>query len=217
MRSLAVVLAALVLAPSAGSAGGHGFSADVTNPWFPLRPGETKISVGHVDGKQARDVFYVTHRTAVIDGAACAVVRDFLYVEGKLVERTTDWYSQDRHGTVWYFGENTAELDANGKVATTEGTWHASPHGAQPGIFMPAHPRKGQVFQQEHAKGVAEDYFRIVSVSRGGKSTVTTREWTPLEPGVVERKTYTRAVGTDIEQTIKGGDDYLELIQVRHD
>ena len=216
-RFVLVAAAALVLAAPAGGTR-PGFSAHVTNRFFPLAPGTTKISIGHVDGKRAKNVFRVTHRTAVIDGAPCVVVDDRLYLNGKLVERTTDWYSQDAKGTVWYFGENTAELDANGRVVTTEGTWRAGRNGARPGVFMPAHPSKGQVFQQEHARGVAEDHFRIVSVIiGGGKDTVETREWTPLEPGVVERKTYVLGIGTDIEQTVKGGDDYLELIQVRHD
>ena len=82
----------------------------------------------------------VTHRTKVIDGAPCVVVRDLLYLSGRLEERTTDWYTQDAKGNVWYFGERTAELDKNGKVTTTAGSWMAGVHGAKPGIFMFAHP-----------------------------------------------------------------------------
>jgi uncharacterized protein DUF1707/uncharacterized protein DUF4190 len=39
------------------------------------------------------------------------VVRDRLYLRGRLTERTTDWYTQDARGNVRYFGEDTAELD----------------------------------------------------------------------------------------------------------
>jgi hypothetical protein len=49
-----------------------------------------------------------------VDGAPCVAVDDRLWVDGYLEERTTDWYSQDASGNVWYFGENTAELNRRG-------------------------------------------------------------------------------------------------------
>ena len=66
---------------------------------------------------------------------------DRLYLRGKLAERTTDWYTKDDRGNVWYFGEATAELDASGHITSTEGSWQAGVAGARPGIYMPAHPR----------------------------------------------------------------------------
>lgn len=214
-RALVASLAvALVAAANAGGVRG-GFSANVTNEFFPLPRGRTLIYVGSKDGKAARDVFHVTRRTAIIEGAACTVVDDRLYLDGRLEERTTDWYAQAASGTVWYFGERTAELDRHGRVTSTEGSWRAGENGARPGVFMPAHPRVGQSFAQEHAKGVAEDRFRVVAVQPAGpKATVETREWTPLEPGVVDRKRYVRGYGTDVEETVKGGDEHLELIAV---
>jgi hypothetical protein len=211
MRALAVAFAALALAPAAGSAG-TALSPHVTNPWFPLRPGTTLTYTGAKDGEPARDVFRVTHRVATIAGARCAVIDDRLYLRGKLRERTTDWYSQDARGNVWYFGENTAELDERGRVVSIEGTWQAGKNGARAGIFMPARPRVGQSFAQENAQGVAEDHFRIVAV---GRTRLETREWTPLEPGVLDRKVYARGIGTEVEQTVKGGDEHLTLAVVR--
>ena len=46
---------------------------------------------------------------------------------------------------MWYFGEDTAELDKNGHVTSTEGTWMTGVAGAEPGIYMPARPRLGEV------------------------------------------------------------------------
>ncbi|MGZ8694349.1 MAG: hypothetical protein ACXWYS_02790 [Gaiellaceae bacterium] len=214
MRSLAALAACAALALAAPATGSRtGFSAHIDNPWFPLRPGTTLVYTGKKDGEPARDVFRVTHATATIAGAPCVVVDDRLYLSGKLRERTTDWYSQDAKGNVWYFGERTAELDRRGRVVSTAGTWQAGTDGARPGVFMPAHPRVGQTLVQEHAKGVAQDRFRIVAV---GATRLETREWTPLEPGVLDRKVYIRDVGTEVEQTIKGGDEYLKLAAVRH-
>jgi hypothetical protein len=208
---VAAVAVALVAAASAGG-GRAGFTARVTNPWFPLRPGTAYVYTGTKDGKPARDVLRVTSQVATIDGAPCVVVADRLYLDGALEERTTDWYSQDARGTVWYFGEQTAELDRQGRVRTTEGSWQAGVDGARPGIFMPAHPRVGAAFQQEFAKGVAADHFRVRA--RVDDRLLLTTEWTPLEPGVLDHKTYAHGIGTVLELTVKGGNERLELVRV---
>jgi hypothetical protein len=47
-------------------------------------------------------------------------------------------------------------------------------------------------------------------------AALLTKEWTPLEPGVVDHKYYVRGVGTVLEQTVKGGSERNELISVSH-
>src|SRR5436190_15610407 len=140
------------------------FGAHVTNPWFPLRPGDRYVYVGVKDGKRARDVVTVEHGTRSIDGAPCAVVSDRLYLDGRLAERTTDWYSQDAKGNVWYFGEDTAELDAHRNVTSREGTWTAGVDGARAGVYITAHPRVGQTAQQEYLAGHAADHFAVIAL-----------------------------------------------------
>lgn len=195
------------------------FSARVNNPWFPLLPGTRYVYTGVKDGKRSRDVMVVTHATRTIDGISCVAVSDKLYLLGRLEERTTDWYSQDARGNVWYFGERTAELDAHGQVTSTEGTWTAGVAGAQPGIYMPADPSVGQSGRQEYYKGHAEDHFKVIgrfnTVSpRGAANIVLTSETTPLEPGTVDHKMYVRGIGTVLEQTEKGGNERNELVSV---
>src|SRR5262249_54653973 len=148
----------------------------------------------------------------LIAGVRCTVVHDRLSLAGKLAERTDDWYAQDKAGNVWYFGEATAELDASGKVTTTEGSWRTGVDGAQAGILIPAHPMVGQRFRQEYYAGHAEDHSQILRLSR---RTLLTREWTPLEPGVIDHKTYRRGVGMVTEATVKGGDERAVLVSVR--
>ena len=215
MPKTIVVLAAslaLVLA-GAASGGGRGFSADVTNPWFPLKPGAVYSYTGVKDGKPSREVLRVTHRTKRITGVPCVVVDDRLWIEGHLAERTSDWYSQDARGNVWYFGEATAELDKSGKVTTTEGSWQSGRDGAKAGILMPANPRPGQTGLQEYYKGHAEDHFHVLGYL--GKNALLVEETTPLEPGVVDHKLYVRGTGTVLERTVKGGDELNELLSVR--
>ena len=211
----------------ASAASGHprnvGYVKRVNNPWYPLKPGTTLVYRGVKDGRPSRDVFTVAHATKVIDGVRCQVVKDTLYLRGKLEERTTDWYAQDTAGNVWYFGEKTVELDEHGNVKSTSGTWKAGAHGARAGIYFPAYPRTGQSGRQEYYKGQAEDHYRVKSVKAhvntpavSSKRAVLTEEWTPLEPGVLDHKYYVRGVGTVLEKTVKGGDERNTLVEVRH-
>jgi len=214
LHRAALVVAASALLGVAGPSSTRGvhFSARVDNPWFPLVPGTRYVYTGVKDGKRSRDVVTVTRRTKTIEGAPCVVVDDRLYLAGHLAERTSDWYSQDKAGNVWYFGEDTAELDRRGHVTSTDGTWQAGVHGARAGIYMPAHPRVGASGTQEHYPGQAEDHFQVIGLFRD--RTLLTKEWTPLEPGVVDHKMYVRGVGLVLEQTERGGDERNELFSL---
>ena len=223
----AAILAAL--AAGTTSLGGGAFAAGpalfadrVTNPWFPLRPGTTYVYTGMRDGQPSRELFTVTRATKTIQGVRCTVVSDRLYLRGRLHERTTDWYAQDRGGAVWYFGEQTAELDARGHVTSTEGTWQSGVDGAKAGIYMSARPRVGQSFRQELYPGHADDHFAVVSLTASvsvpyvtSHHALLTKEWTPLEPGVLDHKLYVRGIGTVKEETVKGGSERNVLVAVR--
>src|SRR3954451_9628897 len=168
------------------------FSATVDNPWFPLPVGRTLEYTGSRDGKPAREIVTITAKTRTIAGVPSRVVRDVLYVDGTLAESTRDYYSQDSAGTVWYFGEDTAELNEHGAVTSTEGTWHAGVDGAQPGIVMEAKPTVGKTIRQEYLKGHAEDFFKVVDLAASAPApagsyspALRTEEWTPLEPDVL--------------------------------
>jgi hypothetical protein len=198
------------------------FVREVTNPWYPLRPGTTYRWEGTENGHSISDVLEVTDRTKVIQGVRTTELRDRFYTEGKLGEDTLDWYAQDRKGNVWYFGEATKNIDDEGNVKSTEGSWQAGVDGATAGIFMPGRPRIGQAFQQEHYAGHAEDRFRIRSLAATvrvpyvtSRRAMHTTETSPLEPGVVDGKYYVRGVGNVLEETVKGEDDErLALVSV---
>jgi hypothetical protein len=197
------------------------FSSTVDNEWLPLPRNTVFTYRGVKDGQPSRDVVTITDQTATINGYPCAVVRDNLYLNGVLAERTTDWYTEDSAGNVWYFGEDTAELDKHGRVTSTEGSWQAGVDGAKPGIFMPAHPKVGDSGQQELYPGHAEDHFRVLDLHASvsvpyvsSNKALLTEEWTPLEPGVLDHKYYVRGIGMALEQTVQGGDERNELVSV---
>ena len=223
MRKLIAILAAVVAAaiwapatsagklptPRASHFGRH--SNLVTNQWFPLARGSVWVYEGQEAGKQSRDVMSVTRKVKTITGIRAAVVADRLFLNGRLAERTADYYAQDKRGTVWYLGENTAELNAQGKVTSREGSFLNGHEGAKGGIFMPANPRVGQSFQQESFKGQAEDRFRILDLATSvttpavsSQNAMLTKETTPLEPGVVDHKYYVQGVGNVKEQQVAG-------------
>ena len=140
-------------------------------------------------------------------------------MHGRREEVTNDFYAQDRHGNVWYFGEATKELDRHGNTISTEGSFKAGVDGARAGLFIPGNPKVGDTARQEFYKGTP----RTTSRSSTGSAHVSvpfvsthhalrTKEWTPLEPGVVDNKYYVRGVGTVREVAVKGPVERLELV-----
>jgi hypothetical protein len=197
------------------------FSPRVDNRWFPLTPGRTLVYTGTKDGKKALDLFAATSRTRMIDGVRTRVVEDRGYLDNVLEERTSDYYAQDRCGNVWYFGEDTATLDRHGQVVDTEGSWHAGVDGAQPGVFMQAHPQLGRRFRQEWYRGQAEDVFKVtdrsaaVTVPYGSfRHALRTEETNALEPGVVDNKYYVRGIGEVAELAVRGPREEFKLVEI---
>jgi len=198
-----------------------GFSPYVTNRLFPLKVGRILVYTGVKDGKAALNLVLTTSRTRVIDHVTTRVVEDRLYLHNVLEERTSDYYAQDACGNVWYFGEDTATLDAHGHVISTEGSFHAGVAGAQPGVFMQAHPTLGRQFRQEWFQGHAEDVFKVigldssVTVPAGSfHHALRTSEHTALEPGVLDNKFYVRGIGEVVETAVRGPAERLELVEI---
>jgi hypothetical protein len=199
-----------------------GFAPHVTNPWFPLKPGSIWHYKGLKEATRMTDTVTATHKTKKILGVATTVVHDVVAVNGKPEEVTDDFYAQDRRGNVWYFGEETEELNPQGKQTSTEGSFEAGVEGARPGVLIPGHPKVGLVGRQEFLKGEAEDHFRVLDLNARisvpfvtTKTALRTKEWTPLEPGTIDNKYYVRGVGTVREIAVKGPIEKLELISFK--
>jgi hypothetical protein len=161
----------------------------------------------------------VTGQTKTISGIQARVVHDVVTEDGQLVEDTYDWYAQDATGNIWYLGEDTKEYE-HGKVTSTEGSWQAGVDGAQPGILLLADPKRAMEYRQEYYKGQAEDAARVLSLDMRVKvpagfydPVLVTRDYTPLEPDLVEHKFYAPGVGPVLAITIKGGSGRMELLR----
>jgi hypothetical protein len=195
------------------------FGGPVENPYFPLIPGSRWVYEGMQGDATERTVVEVTRDTKAILGVTSVVVHDTVSNDGTVKEDTFDWYAQDRVGNVWYFGEDTKEFE-NGVVVSTEGSWEAGVDGAKAGIIMNARPSAGVAYRQEYYRGHAEDFARVlgkiesVTVPAGTyHDVVKTKEFTPLEPKLLEHKYYARGVGVVREVTVKGGSDRVQLVE----
>ena len=136
------------------------YEDEIDNPYLPLEEGSLWV----YQGEDLLNSVFVTDREKEILGVDTTVVLDVEFSEGQLAELTLDWYAQDDDGNVWYFGENTAEIE-DGEIVSREGSWEAGVDGAEPGIVMLAKPKVGQTYAEENAPGVAEDMATVISLN----------------------------------------------------
>jgi hypothetical protein len=230
-RALVALAATAVLAGCSGSGAGlpqgaeaveldpGDFTSEITNAWLPYGTGAS-WAYRETDGEGGVQRVEVTvlDRTRVVMGIEARVVRDVVSEDGALVEDTYDWYAQDAEGNVWYLGEDTKEYE-DGEVSTTAGSWEAGVDGAQPGIAMPAEPRVGLAYRQEHLAGEAEDAAEVLSLDEwvevpigSYRDVLMTKDFTPLQPQVLEHKFYARGVGLVLALAVSGGKDREELL-----
>jgi hypothetical protein len=187
------------------------FVTTIDNPYFPLQPGTTFIYEGQMPDGLERDEFAVTHNTRVILGVTCVEVHDSVFTDGVLTEDTLDWFAQDSDGNVWYFGENTHELE-DGLISTIAGTFMGGVNGDKPGIIMKAHPAVGDFYRQEFSLNNAEDFAQTLSVdevvtlrTRTFNHCLKSEETTPLEPDLLEDKFYAPGVGNILTVDVNTG------------
>ena len=196
------------------------FVAVIDNSWWPMAVGSHwEYTDVDADGTVQNIVVTVTDQTKQIVGVTATVVHDIATEDGETVEDTFDWYAQDSAGNIWYLGEDTKEYE-NGKVTSTEGSWEAGVGGAQPGVVVPAHPTPGLTYRQEYWANQAEDQAQVLSVNEQAqvvagdyRDLLLTKEFTPVEPDVLEYKWYAQGVGEVLAITVSGGSDREELVK----
>jgi hypothetical protein len=172
----------------------------------------------------------------------CRVVYDVeeVFVEelGEWVttEDTYDWYAQDDAGNIWYCGEDTIEYLYNedwGSIGeSSEGSWEAGQDVAGlgvialPGYLILADPRPGVCYQQEYYEDEAEDTAKVLRLNakvtlenpiedeESYEDCLVTKEWTKLDPGVVEHKHYAPGVGLVLINELKEKSVRVELVDM---
>jgi hypothetical protein len=199
------------------------FTTKIDNPYYPLRPGDRRVYRETApDGERLRIVDEVTNGTKLIANGVTArvIIATVTNQKGKVMEYTEEWFAQDRAGNVWYFGEDTTSYE-NGK-ADKHGSFEAGVNGAEPGVQMPAKPKRGMRFRLEggYATGAA-DHTEVLSVGKEQvevpvghyRRTVMTRDFTPLERRKSELWFYAKGVGAVLALDISDGDHREELVK----
>ncbi len=86
---------------------------------------------------------------------------------------------------------------------------------------MPARPAPGGPYRQEYLPGEAEDMARVLSVDETLRvpfgffqSVLVTRDWSPLDPGVVEHKHYAAGIGLVREEAVEGESYRVDLVDL---
>jgi hypothetical protein len=195
------------------------FTTQIDNSYWPMKPGSRWIfRETDAEGAVSRVVVTVLDKTKrIANGVEARIVHDRVTEGGEVKEDTYDWYAQDSEGNLWYLGEDTTEYE-NGKT-TKEGSWEAGVDGALPGVIVPANPQVGMTYREEYYKGHAEDGASIIGTDALAKVPlgrfehgVQTRNFSGIEPDVIEEKIYARGVGVVLELTVSGGSDRDELL-----
>ena len=199
------------------------------NPYFPLGIGNR----WEYRSATEKNTVLVTSATKLIDDVRCIVVRDEVFADGLLTEGTNDWFAQAKDGTVWYCGEETAELETfdgdrpvRPEVVSIDGSFKADRDGDKPGIIFLANPRPNQTYIEESSLGNAEDATLVIvtDYSYGkypnldilvppglarllcARNCVVTKNTSSLEPGQFERKYYSPGIGVFLETAPQTGE-----------
>lgn len=212
----------------------------VLNPYLPIKVGNKWRYAGGGEDVSIE----VLDRTKRIDEVTCAVVRDTVRIDGVLVEDTDDWFAQGDNGDVWYCGEEVKDYEVfKGdrprlpELVSIDGSFKADIDGAKPGILVLGTPTVGRAYRQEFHLGNAEDVVEVLSTTyRYGDvpeldelvpkalaqlmcahgDCLVTRDFTPLEPGVNERKYYARGIGLFLE-TKPDDNERLQIVACNMD
>jgi hypothetical protein len=198
------------------------FGGPIDNPYLPLKPGTLfrYRGVGD-DGKTPElNTVKVTRKTKRIMGIDATVVLDQVFSDGKPEERTFDWYAQDKHGNVWYFGEDSRNFE-HGRWVKDDGSWEAGVGNGKPGIIMLAHPKPGDRYRQEYSPGHAVDQARVIGIRgpvtvpyRTFAHTLVTREYSSIDKQY-ELKYYARGVGVVKEKALTESKELSKLVSIR--
>jgi len=198
------------------------FVSTIDNRYWPLEPGTAYHYEGVRGTTPQTDDEVVTHQTKQILGVTSTVVRDTVSEHGAPVERTFDWYAQDKAGNVWYMGEDSLERQ-HGHFVKASDSWESGVKGGQPGIIMPGNPQPGEAYRQEYyPPGQALDEARVLQTDGTAKvpdgafnGLLVTSERSPLEPQT-EQKYYAPGLGEVQERVVKGHHEVFQLVSVTH-
>jgi hypothetical protein len=195
----------------------------IDNPWVALASRKRAVYAGTEKDPDTGETVQVRMESVVRDkpemvaGAKVTVVEVSDFDDGELIEKTKDYYAQHASGAVYYMGEHVDDFE-DGKLTGHGGQWIAGENGAKAGVFMPAAPKVGDVFEQEQAPGVAEDRSKVVAkidavTVPAGKfeDCIEVEDFDPIGK-TTQRKIYCKGVG--LVREVFGEGQSIDLIEL---
>jgi hypothetical protein len=142
----------------------------VTNPLFPISDLESAVLNGRVEGKDFHTETTLLPYRKTVDWPPGHPVKTLAsqymaFLDGRIQEVALDYYAQADDGSVWYFGEDVFDYDANGFVAFTTDSWLAGRDGPA-AMIMPARPAIGNVYRAENIPGLVFEEVEITKVGQ---------------------------------------------------
>jgi hypothetical protein len=208
MSALAYIAAAGLAAASPG------FSdpGRIDNRYLPL----SKFTRCEYRGLHEHNVTRRLRRTRAfrVEGqrVEAVVIEDRAFEEGRLVERTLDYYAQGDDGTVYYLGEHVSNI-RRGRVVSHRGSWLYGKHTDVLGVAMPSNPVLGAQWRFEDVPGITVESDRVEEVGMRARVRAGGRLFTDvirvqefIQPeGDVEYKLYAPGTGLIAEYPPGGG------------
>jgi hypothetical protein len=209
-----------------------GSSANVTNKYFPLKPGTEWTWEGHaLDGQdyiRRRIILTVTDLTKEVAGVQTVVLWERDFDNDKLIENELFFVAQDKAGNVWHLGESVETYDEEGSIDGAQSWLVGYLEGAKAGILVPARPN---IKLKPWSEGFAPAPFNWGDVARISKAgakdcvragcysdVIVIEESEPLKPDAYQLKSYAKGVGnirTDWAGKRELDKEELELVKKR--
>lgn len=209
-----IALPVFAAVPDAAPTDPAQYVSTIDNPWFPLNPGTVMVYQGHKDDRRADRQVEVTTKTKVVAGVTCLVVEDRVDLGGHPAEKTLSYYAQDRAGNVWYFGEESQELDKKGNVTKSE-NWQTGVDGATPNLAMSAAPEIGDHFFHPYTNSNTEVLSLTASVQvpyAAYTDALQIKEWNPDETDVLSHIFFEKGLGEVRDVDVKEHSEDLQLV-----
>jgi hypothetical protein len=175
---------------------GVAFSPVVTHPYLPL----STVRLAELRSANVTMVCEVQRDMRSVGGVQCLVLAEKEYKNGSLFEISYNYFAQDAHGNVYYFGEDVDDYK-DGQIVGHGGAWLVGRNAAEPCLFMPAQLAPGFQFKRENSPPDAEEWDEIDSTT----ATLSTPAGAFKDVLVIkegdrpgrweERKYYARGVG----------------------
>jgi len=170
------------------------FVTGVDNPWLPLPVGGSWEY--DVTGDRPGTATVTTLEGPDVEGVATTAVRTVITPDQGQRTVETDFYAQDDHGNVWWFGR--------------DGSWLVGEDDAAAGLAMAADPRVGDGYRQAYVAGVVDRRAEVLGV--GESRTVPEGEYDDLVTiavtspltGQTEEASYAEGVGPVYLETVEG-------------